>query len=91
MFSRFGRALLGLHDQSVLVKGVGASLVRLKMQAFVISAALAGLAGLIFAARLNTATPKAGLGFELDVIAACFIGGASASGGAARVIVLIWQ
>ena len=31
---------------------------------------LAALAGLIFAARLNTATPKAGLGFELDVIAA---------------------
>jgi putative multiple sugar transport system permease protein len=39
---------------------------------------------LIFAARLNTATPKAGTGFELDVIAACFIGGASASGGWAR-------
>ena len=33
----------------------------------------------------NTATPKAGLGFELDVIAACFIGGASASGGVGRV------
>src|SRR3546814_10639444 len=46
---------------------------------------LAALAGLIFAARLNTATPKAGLGFELDVIAACFIGGASASGGVGRV------
>jgi putative multiple sugar transport system permease protein len=47
---------------------------------------LAALAGLIFAARLNTATPKAGLGFELDVIAACFIGGASASGGVGKVL-----
>ena len=46
---------------------------------------LAGLAGLIFAARLNTATPKAGLGFELDVIAAVFIGGASATGGVGKV------
>ena len=46
---------------------------------------LAALAGLIFAARLNTATPKAGLGFELDVIAACFIGGASAYGGVGKV------
>ena len=44
------------------------------------------LAGLVFAARLNTATPKAGLGFELDVIAACFIGGASASGGVGKVL-----
>ena len=47
---------------------------------------LAALAGLIFAARLNTATPKAGTGFELDVIAACFIGGASASGGVGKVM-----
>jgi len=46
---------------------------------------LAALAGLVFAARLNTATPKAGLGFELDVIAACFIGGASASGGVGKI------
>src|SRR3546814_2256644 len=41
--------------------------------------------GLVFAARLNTATPKAGIGFELDVIAACFIGGASAYGGVGKV------
>ena len=48
--------------------------------------ALAALAGLIFAARLNVATPKAGLGFELDVIAACFIGGAATTGGVGKVI-----
>lgn len=48
--------------------------------------ALAALAGLIFAARLNTATPKAGVSFELDVIAACFIGGASMSGGAGKIV-----
>jgi ABC-type xylose transport system permease subunit len=35
--------------------------------------------------RIHTATPKAGLGFELDVIAACFVGGASAYGGVGRV------
>ena len=47
---------------------------------------LAALAGLIVAARLNSATPSAGLSFELDVIAACFIGGASASGGVGKVM-----
>ena len=46
---------------------------------------LAALGGLIIAARLDTATPKAGLGFELDVIAAVFIGGASAMGGVGQV------
>ncbi len=54
---------------------------RLTFLTFVNMGVLAALAGLIFAARLNTATPKAGTGFELDVIAACFIGGASAYGG----------
>lgn len=47
---------------------------------------LAALAGPIITARLHTATPKAGDGFELDVIAACFIGGASASCGIGKVI-----
>jgi len=47
---------------------------------------LAALAGLIVAARLNSATPSAGNSFELDVIAACFIGGASASGGVGKVM-----
>lgn len=56
--SRFGRALLGLHEHSVLVRGVGASLVRLKLQAFVISAALAGLAGAFMAVHKTVITPE---------------------------------
>ena len=59
---------------------------RLTLWTFINMGVLSALAGLIFAARLNTATPKAGLGFELDVIAACFIGGASASGGVGKVM-----
>lgn len=47
---------------------------------------LAAIAGLVVAGRLNAATPKAGTGFELDAIAACYIGGASASGGVGTVV-----
>ncbi len=47
---------------------------------------LAALAGVIFTGRLNSATPKAGSGFEMDAIAACFIGGASTSGGIGTVV-----
>ena len=47
---------------------------------------LAALAGMIVAARLNSSTPKAGGGFELDVIAAVFIGGASMTGGSGKII-----
>ena len=47
---------------------------------------LAAVAGLVVAGRLNAATPKAGTNFELDAIAACYIGGASASGGVGTVL-----
>lgn len=47
---------------------------------------LAALAGIIFTGRLNSATPKSGNGFELDAIAACFIGGASTKGGIGTIV-----
>ncbi|MFE4799393.1 multiple monosaccharide ABC transporter permease [Streptomyces sp. NPDC056708] len=47
---------------------------------------LAALAGLVFAARFNAASPKAGLNFELEAIAASFIGGASMNGGVGTVL-----
>ena len=53
---------------------------------FVNMGILAALAGMIVTARLNSATPKAGVGFELDVIAAVFIGGASMTGGSGKII-----
>ncbi|MFE6621220.1 multiple monosaccharide ABC transporter permease [Streptomyces sp. NPDC008086] len=53
---------------------------------FVNMGMLAALAGLVFAARFNAASPKAGLNFELEAIAASFIGGASMSGGVGTVL-----
>jgi ribose transport system permease protein len=47
----------------------------------VLGGALAGVGGLLLAARLNAADPKAGVGYELDSIAAVVIGGTSLSGG----------
>lgn len=53
---------------------------------FVNMGMLAALAGLVFAARFNAASPKAGLNFELEAIAAAYIGGASMSGGVGTVL-----
>ena len=80
-----GRRIYALGGNEKAARLSGIKTHRLTFYTFTNMGLLAGLAGLIFAARLNTATPKAGLGFELDVIAACFIGGASASGGVGRV------
>ena len=74
---------VGGNERAARLSGIPTE--RLTFLTFVNMGVLAALAGLVFAARLNTATPKAGLGFELDVIAACFIGGASAYGGVGRV------
>src|SRR6516225_5456035 len=80
-----GRRIYALGGNAKAARLSGIKTERLAFLTFVNMGALSALAGLVFAARLNTATPKAGLGFELDVIAACFIGGASAYGGVGRV------
>lgn len=81
-----GRRIYAMGGNEKATKLSGIHTERLTFIIFVIMGALAALAGLIFAARLNVATPKAGLGFELDVIAACFIGGAATTGGVGKVI-----
>ena len=81
-----GRRIYALGGNEKAAKLSGIKTDRLTFLTFVNMGFLAALAGLIFAARLNTATPKAGFAVELDVIAAVFIGGASASGGTGRVI-----
>lgn len=80
-----GRRIYAMGGNEKATKLSGINTERLSFYTFVNMGVLAGLAGMIVAARLNSATPKAGVGFELDVIAACFIGGASASGGVGKI------
>lgn len=81
-----GRRIYALGGNRLAAQLSGIRTERLTFLTFVNMGALAGLAGLIVAARLNSATPSAGNSFELDVIAACFIGGVSAYGGVGKVL-----
>ena len=81
-----GRRIYALGGNRKAAKLSGIATERLTFLTFVNMGFLAALAGLIFAARLNTATPKAGFALELDVIAAVFIGGASMSGGVGKIV-----
>ena len=81
-----GRRIYALGGNRLAAQLSGIRTERLIFLTFVNMGVLAGLAGLIVAARLNSATPSAGNSFELDVIAASFIGGASASGGVGKVL-----
>lgn len=81
-----GRRIYALGGNVKAAKLSGIKTERLTFLAFMNMGFLAAAAGLVFAARLNTATPKAGFALELDVIAAVFIGGASMSGGVGTII-----
>ncbi|MBD0379028.1 multiple monosaccharide ABC transporter permease [Paenibacillus sedimenti] len=81
-----GRHIYALGGSEKAAKLSGVKTKQVTFWVFVNMGVLAALSGLVFAARLNAATPKAGVNFELDAIAACFIGGASATGGIGTVI-----
>jgi putative multiple sugar transport system permease protein len=74
---------VGGNAKAAMLSGVNSRL--MVFLTFVNMGVLAALGGLIIAARFNSATPKAGYGFELDVIAATFVGGASMYGGIGTV------
>lgn len=75
---------LGGNEKAAALSGVKTK--RVLFWVFVNMGVLSALSGMVFAARLNAATPKAGTGFELDAIAACFIGGASTAGGIGTIM-----
>jgi inositol transport system permease protein len=63
----------------------GINVKRVKMFAYSVCGGLAGVAGVVLAARITTGQPNAGVGYELDAIAAVVIGGTSLSGGVGGV------
>ncbi|RII12321.1 Xylose transport system permease protein XylH [Streptomyces sp. YIM 130001] len=81
-----GRHIYALGGNSAAAKLSGVKDKRVTFMVFVNMGVLAALAGCVYAARLNAGTPQAGLNFELEAIAAAFIGGASMSGGVGTVM-----
>ncbi|MEU5836028.1 multiple monosaccharide ABC transporter permease [Streptomyces diacarni] len=81
-----GRHVYALGGNKAAAKLSGVKDQRVTFLVFVNMGVLAALAGCVYAARLNAGTPQAGLNFELEAIAASFIGGASMSGGVGTVM-----
>ncbi|MBN9241827.1 MAG: sugar ABC transporter permease [Mesorhizobium sp.] len=84
-----GRRVYALGGNAKAAQLSGIKTERLTLYVFINMGVLSALGGLIIAARLGQAVPAAGLGSELDVIAAVFIGGASAMGGVGQVIATV--
>jgi putative multiple sugar transport system permease protein len=83
--TRLGRYIYGIggNDEAAQLSGVNVK--KITLFAFASASMLAALGGILFTSRLASATPTAGLGFELDAIASSYIGGVSVSGGIGRV------
>jgi ribose transport system permease protein len=77
----FGRHLYAVGGSERAARLTGVRVERIKMWVYLLGGALAAVAGLIVTARLDSAQPNAGMGYELDAIAAVVIGGTSLSGG----------
>jgi ribose transport system permease protein len=84
--TRFGRYLyaIGGNERAAMLSGLKVD--RIKRIVYMLGGGLAGVAGLLLAARLDAADPKVGIGYELDSIAAVVIGGTSLSGGRGSIL-----
>lgn len=76
-----GRALYAIGGSPEVARLAGINVRRTTLIVYMLCALAAGLAGVILSARLDSAQPSSGIGYELDTIAAVVIGGASLSGG----------
>jgi ribose transport system permease protein len=85
-YTVFGRFIYAIGNNEEAVRLSGHNPKPVKVAAFVICGLLAGLAGFVFLLRLKAGSPIAGVGYELDAIAAVIIGGTSFSGGKGSVI-----
>lgn len=81
----FGRYMIAVGTNEEVVRLAGIDPWRIKLAVFMISGLLAGVAGVFHCARLASADPNAGAGFELQAIAAVVIGGTSLMGGRGSV------
>jgi ribose transport system permease protein len=80
-----GRNLYAIGGSAEVARLSGISVSRLTNWVYAVCGALAALAGIVLAARLDSVQPSAGVGYELDTIAAVVIGGASLNGGVGSI------
>ncbi|MFT4148825.1 MAG: ABC transporter permease [Paracoccaceae bacterium] len=80
-----GRTLYAVGGNPEVARLAGINVKRVTIAVYVAAAVLAGLAGIVLAARLDSVQPSSGIGYELDTIAAVVIGGTSLSGGSGSI------
>ncbi len=85
-FTRFGRYTLAIGDNENAARTAGIKVERHRLVLYTLSGGLAGLAGLLFMARINSGDPTAGISYELTAITAAIIGGTNLFGGRGSIL-----
>jgi ribose/xylose/arabinose/galactoside ABC-type transport system permease subunit len=85
-YTRFGKYALVIGDNETAARAMGIRVDRERIALYALSGGLAGLAGLLFMARVNAGDPTAGLNYELTAITAAILGGTNLFGGRASVV-----
>ena len=84
--TRLGRYIYALGGNESATRLSGINVARVKLAVYGLCGMLSALAGLIVTSRLSSAQPTAGMGYELDAIAAVVLGGTSLAGGRGRIV-----
>ncbi|MFD8278721.1 ABC transporter permease [Streptomyces solisilvae] len=84
--TRYGKHVYAVGGNAEAARLAGINVRRVTTSVYAIAGACAGLAGVIFAARVVSAQPTAGTSYELDAIAAVVLGGTSLMGGRGRLV-----
>ena len=85
-YTRFGKYTLIIGDNETAARAMGVNVERQRLRLYMLSGLMAGIAGLIFAARVNAGDPTAGLNYELTAITAAIIGGTNLFGGRGSIL-----
>lgn len=84
-YTAFGKNTLAIGGNSEAARLAGIDVEKNKTVIFLLQGIVTGAAGIILASRMTSGQPNASLGFELDVISACVLGGVSLSGGVGTI------
>ncbi|MDJ1007717.1 MAG: ABC transporter permease [Paracoccaceae bacterium] len=85
-YTRYGRHTLAIGDNENAARTAGINVERHRLSLYTLSGGLAGLAGLLFATRINSGDPTAGITYELTAITAAIIGGTNLFGGRGSIL-----
>ena len=85
-YTRFGKYAVVIGDNEAAARAMGVHVQRHRVALYVVSGTMAGIAGLLFIARVNSGDPTAGLNYELTAITATILGGTNLFGGRASII-----